>query len=341
MLVNIGDIIIREDRIRKDFGDISELAEDILVNGLINPPVVTPDLVLLAGERRMKAMKQLGYNQVEVRTLTVRDYEHRLMIEISENENRKNFSFTERMDLARRLEIVEREKALERILAGKKTADDPTPTLAEGTEKGETNLKVAVAVGLGGKETYRKAKKIMEEADPETIKALDENQLSINGAYIQLKAKLAEKEELLSSKDTMIQNLMSKKGGKEAAKSLEEKNDEILKLRRDLKKAETELEDLQEVKAQKDELKTLQNSIEKLKERESKAIQEYKEMGKIFSWIDRAKKYIGDEMLQIPTLMYLPESPSQIVKEEVKHILRVVSDWSYAMRQKFQIAEDE
>lgn len=344
MLVNIGDIIIREDRIRKDFGDITELAEDIRVNGLINPPVVTPEKVLLAGERRIMAMKELGYKQVEVRVMTTRDYEHRLMIEISENENRKNFSFTERMDLARRLEVVEREKARERKDANLKNSTD-APTLAHREdEEGRTNDKVAAAIGLGGKETYRKAKKIAEEADPELIKALDENQLSINGAYIKLQESLREKDDLLLSKNTMIQNLMNKKGGKaaeEAVKSLEDKNDEILKLRREKTELEKQLKDLEELKAQKDELKAIQKSIEKLKERESKAIQEYKDLGKIFNWIDRAKKYIGDEMLQIPTLMYLPESPSQIVRDEVKHILQVISDWSYAMRQKFQIEESE
>lgn len=344
MLVNIGDVVIREDRIRKDFGDITELAEDIRINGLINPPVVTPEKVLLAGERRMKAMKQLGYGQVEVRMLTVRNYEHRLMIEISENENRKNFSFTERMDLARRLEAVEREKAKERKVANLTNSLD-VPTLAtREMEEGATNSKVAGAIGLGGKETYRKAKKIIEEADPELIKALDENQLSINGAYKKLQDSLKEKEDLLSSKNTMIESLMSKKGGKgaeEAAKTLEKKNEEILDLRRDLKKAETELKGLQEVKEKKDELETLHKEIEKLKERQSKAVQEYKEMGKIFSWIDRTKTFIGNEMIQIPTLMYLPESPSKVVKDEVKHIIAVISDWSYAMRQKFQIEEDE
>lgn len=340
MLVNIGDIIINEDRIRKDFGDITELAEDIKTNGLINPPVVTPDKVLLAGERRMRAMKQLGYMQVEVRMLTVRDYEHRLMIEISENENRKNFSFTERMDLARRLEAVEREKAKERKVANLANSV-VSQTFGQRENSAKSEDVVAAAVGLGSGETYRKAKKVVENADPELIKALNENQLSINGAYKKLQESVKEKEELLSSKDIMIQNLMKKKDDKEAVKALEAKQEELRKLKGELTKAETELKDLREVKAKKDELQLLHKEIEKLKERQSTAVQEYKEMGKIFSWIDRTKTFIGNEMIQIPTLMYLPESPSKIVKEEVKHILQVISDWSYAMRQKFQIEEDE
>lgn len=57
---NIDDIKIGN-RIHKDFGDIEELAGDIEQNGLINPPVVTPDLVLIAGERRLRALKHLGW----------------------------------------------------------------------------------------------------------------------------------------------------------------------------------------------------------------------------------------------------------------------------------------
>ena len=41
MLIDIEKIVIK-DRIRKDFGDIQELADDIQANGLINPPVITP-----------------------------------------------------------------------------------------------------------------------------------------------------------------------------------------------------------------------------------------------------------------------------------------------------------
>lgn len=114
MLVDIDKIRI-EDRIRKDLGDISELAKDIEQNGLINPPTVTPDLVLIAGERRLAACKLLGWQQIEVKVMEVRDYEHQLRLEISENENRKDFTLAERLDWARRLEQVERLKAKERM----------------------------------------------------------------------------------------------------------------------------------------------------------------------------------------------------------------------------------
>lgn len=53
MLIDVEKIKVT-DRIRKDFGNIQELADDIKANGLINPPVVTPEndgtFTLLTGE---------------------------------------------------------------------------------------------------------------------------------------------------------------------------------------------------------------------------------------------------------------------------------------------------
>lgn len=98
MLIDIDRIIVG-DRIRKDFGDIQELADDIRENGLINPPVVNKEYVLLAGERRLRACKLLGWPQIEVRMMDTRDAEHDFEIEVSENENRKDFSRTEREEV--------------------------------------------------------------------------------------------------------------------------------------------------------------------------------------------------------------------------------------------------
>jgi len=105
MLVDINKIKM-DGRIRKDFGNIDELAEDIKRNGLINPPVVIPEddgtFALLAGERRIRAMKHLGYQQIEVRTWGKLSDADKLEVEISENEQRKEFSPRERYEMFRR-----------------------------------------------------------------------------------------------------------------------------------------------------------------------------------------------------------------------------------------------
>ena len=186
MLLGIEKIKVA-DRIRKDLGNIQELANDIKENGLINPPVTTPEYKLIAGERRVKACILLGYQQIEVRVMTVRDYEHQLKLEISENENRKEFTFTERVNWAKRLEQVERLKAKERQELGVRE------NFPEGAA-GRTRDIVANQSGFGSGKQYEKAKFIAENARPELIKQLDENQISIHGAYQELKTR-AEKAE--------------------------------------------------------------------------------------------------------------------------------------------------
>lgn len=154
MLIDIDKIKVT-DRIRKDFGNLEELAQDIKENGLINPPVVTPDYVLIAGERRLRACKLLGYRQIEVRVMTVNDYEHQLKLEISENENRKEFTFSERVEWARRLEEIERLKARERQITGGKENFPEGP-------KGQTRDIVAEQAGFGSGRQYEKAKFIAD-----------------------------------------------------------------------------------------------------------------------------------------------------------------------------------
>lgn len=209
MLININEIKVI-DRIRKDFGNIPELAEDIKENGLINPPVVTPEYELIAGERRLRALKHLNYDQVEVRVMSVKDSEHQLKIEISENENRKEFTFSERVDWAKRLERIEKVKARERMETG------GTQNFAEG-EKGEAAGITAKESGFGNKETYRQAKYIAENADEEIIKALDEGKLSINRAYKTLKQQKEEIEQSYKILEKSFNDLSSKNNKLERA----------------------------------------------------------------------------------------------------------------------------
>jgi ParB family chromosome partitioning protein len=118
MFVEMEKIVV-DDRIRKDYGNLQELADNISENTLMNPPVVMPNgdgtYTLIAGERRLRAMRDiLGYMQTEVNVVTPRDAEQMLLMEISENECRKEFTMTERLDYAAKIKAVESAKAKER-----------------------------------------------------------------------------------------------------------------------------------------------------------------------------------------------------------------------------------
>ena len=54
-------------RQRQDLGDIAGLAKSIEELGLLQPIVVTPDRNLVAGRRRLEAVKELQWTEVPVR----------------------------------------------------------------------------------------------------------------------------------------------------------------------------------------------------------------------------------------------------------------------------------
>lgn len=180
MLIDINKIKVN-DRIRKDFGGIEELAQDIDQNGLINPILVTPDYQLIAGERRLRAHEYLKREQVLVRVMEISDYEHQLRLEISENEHRKEFTFSERVEWAKRLEDVEKIKAKERMSVKENLPEH---------EKGQVRDIVAEQSGFGSGKQYDKAKFIMENATPEIIQQLDDGVISTHRAFIETKNRL-------------------------------------------------------------------------------------------------------------------------------------------------------
>lgn len=89
--------INREDRQRKVIDDIDGLADSIRHRGLIHPPVVTRDHVLVSGERRLTAVKSLGWDQIPVQYVDEVDPEVLFAIELEENVKRKDISWQERV----------------------------------------------------------------------------------------------------------------------------------------------------------------------------------------------------------------------------------------------------
>ena len=123
MKVEISRIIVAE-RIRKEIAKVDELAVDIGVNGLINPITVMDvsdgDYRLIAGLRRLRAAQSLGWTEIDVNVVSPADAEAELRMEISENEEREPFTYTEKMDFARLLEEIEKARALDRMSIGGK-----------------------------------------------------------------------------------------------------------------------------------------------------------------------------------------------------------------------------
>jgi ParB/RepB/Spo0J family partition protein len=88
----------RGERQRRKLEKIEELAESIRTIGLINPPVVTPDFILVAGERRLEAMRSLGYLECPVQLTTDLDPVQLHLIELEENTKRLDLSWQDQND---------------------------------------------------------------------------------------------------------------------------------------------------------------------------------------------------------------------------------------------------
>lgn len=154
-------------RHRKDLGDLSSLMASIEDLGLLlNPITLTRDSRLIAGQRRLEACRQLGWDSVPVRFVdSATDAAKLLRAERDENTERKEMTVSERMSLAASIEELERPKALAR--KGART-DLHNPGLSEPEvlNKGRVDEIVAPAVGMSVA-TYKRAKCVQRIAvDP-------------------------------------------------------------------------------------------------------------------------------------------------------------------------------
>ncbi|WP_346889157.1 hypothetical protein [Clostridium sp. UBA1056] len=134
--------------------------------------------------------------------MTVQDALHQLKLEISENENRKDFSFSKNAKWAEELKKEYSKIARERMI-------NPMQDFAEGSI-GNTRDKIAKDLDIGSGETYRKAQYIYNNAPEELIQQLDDEKLSINKAYITLKEQLIEEKNKAKSLEQKLKQEQSK-----------------------------------------------------------------------------------------------------------------------------------
>lgn len=84
--------IVVQDRRREDFGDIDGLAASLARYGLLHPVVVDDDNVLVAGERRLRAARSLGWEEIDARRFSGLTKTEKDEIELEENLQRKDLS---------------------------------------------------------------------------------------------------------------------------------------------------------------------------------------------------------------------------------------------------------
>ena len=176
-------------RYRQDLGDIASLAKSIQEIGLLHPIVVTPSGELIAGRRRLEAVKSLGWEEAPVNVVDLKEI---LKGEFAENILRKDFTPSEMVAIKRAIEPSIREAAKARMLTGK-----PSAQCAEG--KGETREIISECLGI----SHRKLKEaeavvIATEAKPQEFSDLVEKMDrsgNVHAAHKELKKRMKREEQ--------------------------------------------------------------------------------------------------------------------------------------------------
>lgn len=164
------DSIQVRDRHRKDMGDIEGLAVSIATEGLLQPIGITEDQVLVFGERRLLAIRDiLKRPSIPARVVQVSSI---VAGEYAENEVRKDFTPSERVA------IVE---ALKSFGHG---GDRRSDQVANWPLEKVTSEEAARKAGFDSARTYRRARQVVERAVDEVIAQMDRDELSINAAAV-------------------------------------------------------------------------------------------------------------------------------------------------------------
>jgi ParB/RepB/Spo0J family partition protein len=180
------------ERHRKDLGDIPSLAASIEALGLLHPIVVTDDYTLIVGRRRLAAFAHLERETIPALVIPM---EPSLEVERDENDQRKDFTPSERVEIAEAILAQEQVAAKARQRdAGKKhgrgkiAPENVTEAIEHAPEAREV---AAAAVGWSAP-TYAKARAVVQAAleDPDfqdVVDAMDRTG-NVSRAYSQLPA---------------------------------------------------------------------------------------------------------------------------------------------------------
>ena len=189
--ISIETIVVAA-RIRKNPGDLSELAADLRKHGLINPITVMDcqngQYQLIAGLRRLEAAKLIQMSELRATLLSPMQAEELLEIEIAENEQRLNFTTAERLEYAEKIKAIEQAKARERMSLhardGYRDGENQGKRVCAYPEKGQSRDQIANKVGFSSSRQMERAGVIADKR-PDLLPKIDAGETTIYGAYNQ------------------------------------------------------------------------------------------------------------------------------------------------------------
>ena len=132
----------------KDLGSIASLAENIKKIDLLHPIVINHKGELICGLRRIEAFKTLGKSVIPAHIINLDDI---VKGEISENIQRKDFSWDEIIQIKKAIEPeIKKESEMTKFAEGSRSN---TKTTSKNYSDNQTRAKVAKYVSLHGKKT--------------------------------------------------------------------------------------------------------------------------------------------------------------------------------------------
>lgn len=138
------------ERDRTDLGDVVELATSIAAVGLLHPVVVTDALTLVAGDRRLAAVRHLGWTEVPVTVVDLATAADVLRAEADENTCRKPLSPYEASRARERRARVLADDAAKRVGGRPRKDTETSAKLAEVSPlRADRETRKAGAAGTG------------------------------------------------------------------------------------------------------------------------------------------------------------------------------------------------
>jgi ParB family chromosome partitioning protein len=116
MLISPESVVVRK-RIRRELGDISGLMESLKTYGQLTPIVINRKHELIAGFRRLQAVKRLGWKSIEAVMIDRPTEQQKLEVELEENIQRLALAPEEIADGMARLQKLRRPGLWARIRA--------------------------------------------------------------------------------------------------------------------------------------------------------------------------------------------------------------------------------
>lgn len=173
MLLPISKIKVTN-RLRKDYGDISSLSSSIKKFGLLHPIVIDEDNNLVAGERRLRACKQLKLEKIECKRKSELSPLEKAELELEENLIRKAFTWQEEVKGKLQIDKIKREMYGSKTQGSSKEGwgiKDTAMALGESTGSVSMDIQLAealeqypqLALEKNKSTAYRKFKKLQEQ----------------------------------------------------------------------------------------------------------------------------------------------------------------------------------